>query len=39
MSGHYRRKGLLFTVREADTRAAVDQILGAVAARGRSPVQ
>jgi len=39
MAGHYQRKGLLLTVREADTLAAVAQIMGAVAAQGRSPVQ
>lgn len=39
MAGHYQRKGLLLTVREADTRAVVNQILGAVAARERNPVE
>jgi len=39
MAGHYQRKGLLLVVREADTKAAVAQILGAVAARRRCPVE
>jgi adenylate kinase len=39
MAGHYQRKGLLLTVREGDTQAAVAQILGAVAARGRCLVR
>jgi adenylate kinase len=38
MAGHYQRKDLLLTVREADTQAAVAQILGAVAVRRRMPV-
>ena len=37
--GHYQRKGLLLTVREGDSRAAAEQILGAVAAQKRVLVQ
>ena len=39
LSGHYQRKGLLLTVREADSQAAVALILGAVAVQGRVVVQ
>jgi adenylate kinase len=39
LTGHYERKGLLLQVRELDSNAAVAQIMGAVAALGRSVVQ